>query len=202
MSSVRHTRRQRPILHDFAERNLEVPVLDPQSRGRRAGLKRDVSGPSPRRQELPVLREFHTHRQFVCGRLRPCQREAHIVIPVERARLICDDRHLGHHHRRRRCAGERPLVVVSVVHEGDLHLEGLARIRPHQCVGLRSLPGYVGLVRAVHTHPLVGVGVARIAGLGHGLAVRVGDSGGRGRQLMAHLRHPRYRRHTRRVVGR
>ena len=89
-------------------------------------------------------------------------------------------------------------MIAGVVHEGDLHLEGLALVRRHRPVCLRRRPGYVALVRTVHAHPPVAVSVAPIAGFGPGVAVRVGDAGRRRRQHLAHLHAPRYRRHPRR----
>ena len=103
----------------------------------------------------------------------------------------------GRRHRRRRLAGERPLVIAGVVPEGDPHLQGLALVLRHRHVGVPGRPGYVALVRTVHKHPPVAVGVAPIAGFGPGRAVHVGDAGRRRRQHLAHLHPPRYRRRPR-----
>ena len=104
--------------------------------------------------------------------------------------------------RRVGVAGQRSLGIVLVVGERHhLHLDLLAHVRRGKDVGLRGLPRDVRLVRhavRVHPHPLVGVGVARIAVFRIRLAVRVRDAACRRRQGPAHLRRAGDRRLARR----
>ena len=82
-----------------------------------------------------------------------------------------------------RVAGERPLGCTAAVGERDLHLDRLALVGARRRVGGRGLPENVGLVGAVHQHPLEGVVVRE----GRRQPARVGDGADPGGQLLAHL---------------